>query len=177
MRNRRYYRDICEDFLRIDIRRLLTRPDAPTWQYPTGAIAISINGGSAHLIHDGLDYFVVVERTRCNYGGSRPWFLCPGCGDRRAVLFGHPRGGHLGCRRCLKLLFLTECDDAFDRAIHKLRKIELRVCEPSTEIVGTAPVADKPKGQHWRTYDLQVTKLINARIALCRLWSAEQAGS
>ena len=29
--------------------------------------------GSAHLIHDGLDYFVAIERTRCNYGGSRPY--------------------------------------------------------------------------------------------------------
>ncbi len=52
----------------------------------------------------------------------------PSCGDRRAVLYRPPKGGRLGCRRCLKLLYLSECEDAFGRAILKVRKIERRVC-------------------------------------------------
>ena len=29
---------------------------------------------------------IALERTPCNYGGSRPWFLCPRCNRRIAIL-------------------------------------------------------------------------------------------
>jgi hypothetical protein len=51
----------------------------------------------------------------------------------------------VGFRRCLDLLYLSECEDAFGRAILKLRRIEQQVCEPSLGVVGAgrrqAPVA------------------------------------
>ena len=35
-------------------------------------------------------YPVRIERTSCNLGGSRHWFICPvvGCGRRVAILYG-----------------------------------------------------------------------------------------
>lgn len=174
MRNRQYDRYVCEDFLRIDIRELCLEPAASVWQYPAGPIAVMVAATYARFVHDGLDYVAVIERTPCNYGGSRPWFLCPRCGDRRAVLFGSPRGGTLGCRRCLKLLFLSECDDAFGRAIHKLRKIERQICEPSTGLVGTARPRERLKGQHLRAYGKHLAKLYAARQTLLRIWSNAQ---
>src|SRR2546422_8746117 len=36
------------------------------------------------------EYPVFLDRTRCNYGGERVWFLCParGCSRRVAVVYG-----------------------------------------------------------------------------------------
>ncbi len=46
--------------------------------------------------------------TPCNYGGSRPWFLCPGagCGRRVAILYG-PTSPPL-CRLCLGLAYASQ---------------------------------------------------------------------
>jgi hypothetical protein len=49
-------------------------------------------------------YPVRIERTPCNLGGSRHWFICPavGCGRRAAILYG---GGNFACRRCHQLAY------------------------------------------------------------------------
>jgi hypothetical protein len=46
---------------------------------------------------------VELNRTRCTFGGSRPWFVCPGCRMRRAVLF--CVGGVFRCRVCHDLAY------------------------------------------------------------------------
>jgi hypothetical protein len=46
---------------------------------------------------------VGLDRTRCKFGGSRPWFVCPGCRIRRAVLF--CVGGVFRCRVCHDLAY------------------------------------------------------------------------
>ena len=46
---------------------------------------------------------VGLERTPCTFGGTRPWFVCPGCGTRRAVLF--CVGGVFRCRVCHDLAY------------------------------------------------------------------------
>ncbi len=46
---------------------------------------------------------VGLDRTRCPFGGSRPWLVCPGCGTRRAVLF--CVGGLFRCRVCHDLAY------------------------------------------------------------------------
>ncbi len=46
--------------------------------------------------------------TPCNYGGSRPWFLCPGegCGRRVAILYGPTLP--LLCRLCRGLRYASQ---------------------------------------------------------------------
>ena len=46
--------------------------------------------------------------TPCNYGGSRPWFVCPGkgCGRRAAILYGPTNP--LLCRLCRALAYATQ---------------------------------------------------------------------
>lgn len=46
--------------------------------------------------------------TPCNYGGSRPWFLCPGegCGRRAAILYGPVNPPQ--CRLCLGLAYASQ---------------------------------------------------------------------
>lgn len=174
--NRRW-RPRCEDFLRLDVRKLRFGLDRPAWQYVAGTIAVSVGEDSVRVVHDRLDYFVAIERTQCNYGGSRPWFRCPSCGDRRAVLYGQVWGSAIACRRCLKLLYATECEDAFGRALLKVGKVERRICVPSAGIIGTAPLVGRPRGQHRRIYRRDIARLIAARYALCVAWKTAQVNS
>ena len=41
---------------------------------------------------------VPIERTPCNFGGTRPWFRCPTCGGRVAMLVADQN--RFCCRRC-----------------------------------------------------------------------------
>jgi hypothetical protein len=52
---------------------------------------------------------VSLEWTPCNFGGERPWFVCPGvvngkrCGRRVAILYGP--GKYFLCRHCYDLRY------------------------------------------------------------------------
>lgn len=41
---------------------------------------------------------IALDFTPCHFGGSRPWFRCPGCGRRRAVLYSV--SGRFRCMGC-----------------------------------------------------------------------------
>ena len=85
------------------------------------------------------------DKTACNYGGQRTWFICPHCGKRAAVLYGEQR--LFLCRKCSNLVYSSQHESALDRLSRKAKKIEQRLADGDTgEICG------KPKGMHWRTY-------------------------
>ena len=46
-----------------------------------------------------FDYLVFLSWTLCQYGGARPWFLCPSCRRRVAILYG---GAVFACRHCYR---------------------------------------------------------------------------
>ncbi len=46
--------------------------------------------------------------TPCLFAGERPWFVCPGCGRRAAILYFDPERGRLLCRLCLGLLYPSQ---------------------------------------------------------------------
>jgi hypothetical protein len=119
-------RRVCEDFQQIDVRQMDFRRGTP-WQYPPpNGIALSVMGDAIHVIHGAANFYVSIERTACNYGGSRLWFLCPRCGDRRAVLYGDGQSA-FGCRRCMNLHYTCETEDTFDRRERKRRKLETKL--------------------------------------------------
>jgi hypothetical protein len=91
---------------------------------------------------------VRLEWTPCNYGGSRPWFLCPqrGCGRRVAILY---VGSTLACRHCRQLAYDSQQDSGFRRLVRRARAIRLKLGgSPSL----MDPFPGKPNGMHWRTY-------------------------
>jgi hypothetical protein len=94
------------------------------------------------------EYPVFLDRTRCNYGGERAWFLCParGCSRRVAVLYG---GSIFACRHCNRLGYDSQREHAYQRALTRAQKIRSRL-EGSGSMADSFP--DKPKGMHWRTY-------------------------
>ncbi len=60
-----------------------------------------------------------VAWTACNFGGARPWFVCPGagCGRRVAVLYG--LGRYFLCRHCYALTYQSRRDNKTYRALHR----------------------------------------------------------
>ena len=92
---------------------------------------------------------VMLEWTRCNYGGKRVWFVCPtrACGRRVAVLYG---GGVFACRHCHQLVYESQRMPAHDRALRKAQAIRVK-------LGGSGSMADffppKPKGMHYQTYE------------------------
>lgn len=98
---------------------------------------------------------IPVTFTRCNYGGRRPWFLCPLCGRRCAILHVPPYGG-IGCRMCLDLGYTSELVTVDHRLRLRQQKLER----------GLGPHRTRPKGMHQRTYERRLRQLdtVTAKI-------------
>ena len=97
---------------------------------------------------------VPIIRVPCRFGGIRPYFLCPGvvngvaCGRRVAKLYGP--GRYFLCRRCYRLAYASQSEDAWDRTLRKANKIRMRLGgDPGM----AAPFPERPKGMWRRTYD------------------------
>ena len=76
---------------------------------------------------------VSLEWTPCNFGGERPWFVCPGvvngvaCGRRVAILYGP--GKYFLCRHCYDLRYESQREDKKDRDLKRARKIRRHLGE------------------------------------------------
>ena len=94
---------------------------------------------------------VTLDWTPCHYGGTRPWFLSPGCHRRATMLCGE--GKWFLCRYCYELPYGSQQETADDRHYRKVRKIRdrLGISHNLTEPVWPW---NKPKGMHWRTCQL-----------------------
>lgn len=123
---------------------------------PSGSINLSACDGYVKLSYrtrnrwsqewEQKEYPVLLEWTRCNYGGERPWFKCPAarCGRRAAILYG---GSIFACRRCHNLAYESQSETRHGRMLTKTQAIRVKL--------GGEPCGDfppKPKGMHWRTY-------------------------
>ena len=160
-------KDTTSDMRALDIRRLqrdglLTSGRSFNWQWSISGekiadINIRIEANNVILNYRSrrnggewqpIEYPVFLERTPCNLGGQRAWFLCPGrgCGRRVAILFG---GSIFACRHCHELVYQCQRETDDDRAMRRAEKIRLRLgWEPGI----ANPEGSKPKGMHWRTF-------------------------
>lgn len=95
---------------------------------------------------------VPILTTRCNYGGLRHWFGCPGCGRRAAILYLRNRG--FACRKCNRIAYASQSEDAMGRAWRRQAKIERKLGDDW----------HRPKGMHQTTYD----------ALLATIWDCEE---
>src|SRR4051812_32162561 len=102
---------------------------------------------------DEVTETVWIVRIPCRYGGSRPYFMCPGvvkgtgCGRRVAKLFGS--GRYFLCRHCYRLAHTSQSEDTWDRTMRRANKIRQRLGgDPGI----AAPFPKKPKRMWERTY-------------------------
>ena len=95
-------------------------------------------------------YSVRLEWTSCNYGGKRPWFLCPasGCGRRVAILYG---GAIFACRHCHQLTYPSQREADYNRAARRADKIRERL--GWEQGIFNPKGWKKPKGMHWDTFE------------------------
>ena len=96
---------------------------------------------------------VYLAHTTCTYGGKRPWWLCPNCGRRVAVLYGP--GKLYACRHCYRLAYSSQRENLDDRATRRADKIRDRL-EWEPGILNGHGI--KPKGMHSRTYQRLIIK-------------------
>lgn len=89
--------------------------------------------------------------TGCNYGGGRAWYVCPGCGARRRVLYLPPGATRFRCRECHKLAYGTQQMDAHDRHLHRIRMLHKKL-DSGEGAYYPFRVPPKPKGMRWATY-------------------------
>ena len=93
---------------------------------------------------------VPLSWTACNFGGKRPWFICPeaGCGRRVAVLYGP--GRYFLYRHCYDLSYQSQRENEIYRALHRAQDIRRRLGGSANMM---EPFPGKLKGMHRRTYE------------------------
>lgn len=94
-----------------------------------------------------IEETIQLERTDCFFGGSRPWFLCPGCEHRAAILYLHR--GKFRCRKCHDLRYVCQSEDAIDRTWRAQAKVEARLGSRGR----------RPKGMHETTHERMAEKV------------------
>jgi hypothetical protein len=119
-------------------------------QRPELVVLLYTHGRGADAEGEHVRQPVELGWTSCNFGGERPWFLCPGigCGRRVAVL--HAAGKYFLCRHCYGLSYESQREDKAHRALRRAQKIRERLGGGASML---EPFPMKPKGMHWRTYE------------------------
>jgi hypothetical protein len=173
------WRQKCEQMLSLDIRGLqrkgLLAPNQFfSWSWsrdgkPAGSVgvitsehAVTLNYHHAPYEHEPSEVRcrIRLTRTPCHYGKSRPWFICPDCGRRCAVVYGISRYGNFACRVCQQLGYSSEAEDPIDRTWRKQQKLEAKLAEDG----------ERPPRMHQRTYERICDRIVAAaslRDALC----------
>ena len=100
-----------------------------------------------------VDQAVPIVRVPCRFGGTRPYFICPGmvggavCGKRVVKLYAP--GKYFLCRHCYELSYASQREGEWDRALRRADRMRMRLGgKPGI----AAPLPDRPKGMWQRTY-------------------------
>jgi hypothetical protein len=178
---------VTEDFLALDVRRwhrkgLLVPFSSFAWNWHchgevVASIRVRVESDQVILDYrhrssggDWKDecYPVRLEWTPCNFGGERPWFICPamGCGRRVAILYG---GGLFVCRHCRELVYASQRETIQNRAARRANKIRAKLGWDGGLLCGEGA---KPKGMHWSHYG----KLAAVHRACVESWAISILG-
>ena len=103
---------------------------------------------------EDVEETVRIVRIPCQFGGTRPYFICSGvvngtpCGRRVAKLYGS--GRYFLCRHCYRLAHASQSEEPWDRALRRANKIRMRLGgEPGM----SEAFPERPKGMWQRTYE------------------------
>jgi len=97
---------------------------------------------------------VLLAHTSCALGGSRPWFICPYCQRRVAVII--VDGPHVACRHCLNLTYTVCNEDHIHRSWRRADKYKSKLGGEDVYLYM------KPKGMHWKTWKRLRQQYFNA---------------
>lgn len=128
-----------------------------------GAVTVSTVSGAAIIEGRwGTDGGVVradvdIEHTACALGGHRPWWRCPRCVRRTALLYVEA-DKTWACRRCAGLDYACRYEPRLGRLalrVHRLRK-------------HLGPNRARPRGMRWSRYLRHLQALEDAEATLRR---------
>ena len=172
---RRREHERVEDFRSIDVRRFsragMLQPGQWTWSWRDPDTQdrrawITVEGGEREiwLVYrvNGRPFNtrVEIDRTACGFGGSRPWFRCPRCGERAAILYGALSG--FACRRCCGLVYSIQSANELSAAWQRSRKVGDRL----------GPDWSRPKGMHYKTAQRMQERAYRSMVAVSAMVSA-----
>ena len=98
---------------------------------------------------------VMLERTRCTLGGSRPWWRCPRC-SRRAALLMFNELSQPGCCGCLRRPYASQYSGNLEVLALRLRRARCRL----------GPDGARPRHMRLATYRRLLTKMVAAEAEL-----------
>ena len=131
-----------------------------------------LNGGEWMVV----DEPVSIVRVPCRFGGSRPYFRCPGvvnnvpCGRRVAKLY--LAGRLFLCRHCNSLTYASRNEGTWDRAVRRVFKLRAGL---GGDLAPGSPIPKRPKGMWQSTYDRLRVRLLEAEYVADRACLAEEA--
>ena len=97
---------------------------------------------------ESVEQVILLDKTPCNYGSYRKWFLCPRCSKRIAILYG--TGKYFLCRHCYGLTYESCQNGPLQRIFDRANKLKKKLGgQPGLAY----PVPYRPKGMHRRTYN------------------------
>jgi hypothetical protein len=110
------------------------------------------------------------------FGGRRPWFCCPQCKRRTAIVF---ISRSVGCRKCFGIRHQSQNECASDRAIRRIDFLREKLKWQPGFLNGAQW---RPKGMHHKTYDrhlreyLWLSGYVNVSIAQRFGFAARELG-
>lgn len=162
------YRAKAERLLRVDVRQwhrggYLREGRTFSWHWscgdePAGSIGVRVHGSHSLALQYWIgnqgerrdaSQTIHLAHTLCRYGNSRPWFVCPLCQERAGLLF--LRWRRFACRKCQRVAYSSQSEDALDRLWRRQHRIEARLGDGWL----------RPKGMRHRTYDRLFAELID----------------
>jgi hypothetical protein len=183
-------KNTTDDYQVLDVRKLQRdnllvqgRNFSPQWTCNGKKVAsINVKVESDHVVLnynykqlDGtwqpIEYDVSIDWTSCNYGGQRPWFICPmgGCGRRVAILYG---SSIFACQECHQLAYQSQRETADNRALRRAQNIRKKLGGSANMLT---PFPPKPKGMRWCTY-FRMTHQHNTFHRVALIGMAKQIG-
>jgi hypothetical protein len=105
---------------------------------------------------EAKDYEVQITWADCHLGGKRPWFACPSCGRRVAILLG---GAVFACRQCRRLNYASQQVSQRDRAFERSWKLRHNLGVELGMYDFPAEYLSRPKGMHWQTFNRKIAEL------------------
>jgi hypothetical protein len=91
---------------------------------------------------------IFIDRTTCNYGGTRTWFSCPACNARKAILYCASK--RFLCRQCYGLNYSSQNEVYADRMIRKARKLRSKL---GASMDLQRPISERPHGMYRATFE------------------------
>ncbi|MFC1844045.1 hypothetical protein ACFLZ5_04585 [Thermodesulfobacteriota bacterium] len=117
---------------------------------------------------DRFSQKIELTQTSCHYGGKRPWFECPTCKNRVAVLYFCL--SHFQCRKCSNLTYPCQKEREVFRLFRKARKIRKQL---NASTYWEISIRVKPKGMHNKTFNRLRCKSIKTENQMWGFFSQE----